>query len=142
MLKQRLFHYVEGMLLKVHLDELTSILTDLKNVDVKIDDEDLSLILLVFFHPYMGILYIRLLLEHILSIMEEIHLRLDSRELHHKAFGNGSYNQSVGLSVVNEDKERGRNRGGDKGKWSWKGKGRSRSKTKGSKGNSNDRCRH
>lgn len=45
--------------MKVHLDELTSIFTDLKNVDVMIDDEDVSLILLDSFHPHMGIFYIR-----------------------------------------------------------------------------------
>ncbi|GJR84705.1 retrovirus-related pol polyprotein from transposon TNT 1-94 [Tanacetum coccineum] len=49
LLKQRLFslRMKEGSALKDHLDALNSILMDLKNVDVKIDDEDAALILLV-----------------------------------------------------------------------------------------------
>ncbi|GJX70172.1 transposable element [Tanacetum coccineum] len=41
----------EGSALKDHLDALNSILMDLKNVDVKIDDEDAALILLVSLPP-------------------------------------------------------------------------------------------
>ena len=46
LLKQRLFslRMKEGMPLKEHLDELNSILMDLKNVEVKIEDEDAALI--------------------------------------------------------------------------------------------------
>ncbi|KAJ9552349.1 hypothetical protein OSB04_016394 [Centaurea solstitialis] len=49
LLKQRLFslRMKEGMPFKEHLDELNSILMDLKNVEVKIEDEDVALILLV-----------------------------------------------------------------------------------------------
>ena len=36
----------EGMPIKVHLDELNKILMDLKNIDVRIDEEDQALILL------------------------------------------------------------------------------------------------
>ncbi|GKA51926.1 retrovirus-related pol polyprotein from transposon TNT 1-94 [Tanacetum coccineum] len=41
----------EGSTLKDHLDALNSILMDLKNVEVKIDDEDVALILLVSLPP-------------------------------------------------------------------------------------------
>ncbi|GJR18072.1 retrovirus-related pol polyprotein from transposon TNT 1-94 [Tanacetum coccineum] len=47
LLKQRLF----SLALKDHLDALNSILTDLKNVEVKIDDEDVTLIFLVSLPP-------------------------------------------------------------------------------------------
>ena len=47
-LKQRLFtlRMKEGMPIKDHLDELNKILMDLKNIDVRIDEEDQALILL------------------------------------------------------------------------------------------------
>ncbi|GKA32116.1 retrovirus-related pol polyprotein from transposon TNT 1-94, partial [Tanacetum coccineum] len=53
LLKQRLFslRMKEGSALKDHLDSLNSILMDLKNVEVKIDDEDAALILLVSLPP-------------------------------------------------------------------------------------------
>ncbi|GJU69287.1 retrovirus-related pol polyprotein from transposon TNT 1-94 [Tanacetum coccineum] len=53
LLKQRLFslRMKEGSALKDHLDALNSILMDLKNVEVKIDNEDVALILLVSLPP-------------------------------------------------------------------------------------------
>ncbi|GJY33991.1 retrovirus-related pol polyprotein from transposon TNT 1-94 [Tanacetum coccineum] len=53
LLKQRLFslRMKEGSALKDHLDQLNSILIVLNNVEVKIDDEDAALILLVSLHP-------------------------------------------------------------------------------------------
>ncbi|GJU24648.1 transposable element [Tanacetum coccineum] len=53
LLKQRLFslRMKEGSALKDHLDALNLILMDLKNVEVKIDDEDAALILLVLLPP-------------------------------------------------------------------------------------------
>nr|GEY18995.1 hypothetical protein [Tanacetum cinerariifolium] len=53
LLKQRLFslRMKEGSTLKDHLDVLNLILMDLKNVEVKIDDEDAALILLVSLPP-------------------------------------------------------------------------------------------
>ncbi|CAM8961497.1 unnamed protein product [Rhodiola kirilowii] len=49
LLKQRLFslRMQEGTPLRDHLDQLNSILLDLRNIDVKVDDEDAALILLV-----------------------------------------------------------------------------------------------
>lgn len=51
-LKQRLFslRMKEGMQLREHLDELNFILMDLKNVEVKVEDEDAALIL---FHGHL-----------------------------------------------------------------------------------------
>ena len=47
-LKQRLFtlRMKEGTPIKEHLDELNKILMDLKNIDVRVDEEDQALILL------------------------------------------------------------------------------------------------
>jgi hypothetical protein len=49
LMKQRMFilRMQEGMSLREHLDQLNSILLDLRNIDIKIDDEDVALILLV-----------------------------------------------------------------------------------------------
>jgi len=50
LLKQRLFglRMQEGTPLRDHLDQLNTILLDLRNIEVKIEDEDAALILLVF----------------------------------------------------------------------------------------------
>jgi len=52
-LKQRLFtlRMKEGMLIKDYLDELNKILMDLKNINVRIDEEDQALILLCSLSP-------------------------------------------------------------------------------------------
>ena len=49
LLKQRLFarHMKEGTSLKDHPDQLNTLLMELRNIDVKIEDEDASLLLLV-----------------------------------------------------------------------------------------------
>ncbi|KAL6133480.1 hypothetical protein ACLB2K_065715 [Fragaria x ananassa] len=49
LLKRRLFslRMEEGTTLRDHLDQLNTILLELRNVDVKVDDEDAALILLV-----------------------------------------------------------------------------------------------
>ena len=51
--KQRLFMLCmnEGTPVKYHMDELTSIIIDLDNVDVKIEDEDQALLLLYSLPP-------------------------------------------------------------------------------------------
>ena len=52
-LKRCLFglHVKEGTSLKDHLDELNSILMELRDIDVKIEDEDASMILLASLPP-------------------------------------------------------------------------------------------
>lgn len=104
------------MLLKDHLDELNSIFMDLKNVEVKIDDEDAILILLVSLSSSYENLVNSFIVGRDTISMEEVRSSIHSRELRHKASGNGSDSQSVGLSMVNEDTQRSRNRGKDKGK--------------------------
>jgi len=49
LLKQRRFtlRMQEVMLLREHLDQLNSILLDLRNIDIKIDDDVVTLIMLV-----------------------------------------------------------------------------------------------
>ena len=52
-LKQRLFtfHMKEGMSISNHLNEFTKIVIDLKNISVKVDDEDQAFILLCSLPP-------------------------------------------------------------------------------------------
>ena len=53
LLKKRLFglRMKEGASLKEHLDELNSILMELRDIDVKMEDEDVAMILLASLPP-------------------------------------------------------------------------------------------
>ena len=53
LLKSRLYDLLleEGKPLKPHLDEFYSIVMDLQNIDVKLDDEDLAIYLLCSLAP-------------------------------------------------------------------------------------------
>ncbi|GJT21706.1 hypothetical protein Tco_0891643 [Tanacetum coccineum] len=96
LLKQRLFslRMKEGSSLKEHLDALNSILMDLKNVEVKIEYEDASLVLLVSLPSPLKVL-----------------------ELRQQASGSGGYeSQSMGLLTTSRDRGRYRfEKGKDKG---------------------------
>lgn len=48
----------EGTNMRDHLDGLNSILLELHDIDVKMDDEDLALILLAFYHHHMKTLLV------------------------------------------------------------------------------------
>lgn len=87
LLKQRLFllRMKDGMLLKDHLDELNSIFMDLKNVEVKIDDEDAILILLVSLSSSYENLVNSFIVGRDTISMEEFRSSIHSRELRHKA---------------------------------------------------------
>ena len=52
-LKERLFtlRMCEGTLIQSHLDEFNSIINDLENLDVKTDDEDKAILLIVSLPP-------------------------------------------------------------------------------------------
>ncbi|KAJ9541754.1 hypothetical protein OSB04_028260 [Centaurea solstitialis] len=128
----------EGMPLKEHLDELNSIHMDLKNVEVKIDDEDAALILLVSLPPSYENFVNSFVVGRDTITMEEVRSSLHSQELRHKASGSVSEIQSVGLSVVNGNRDRGR----EKEKVNWKSRGRSRSKTRGLGGRQREGCHY
>jgi hypothetical protein len=83
LMKQRLFalRMQEGAALKDHLDELNSILMDLKNIEVQIDDEDAALILLVSLPPSFENLVNSFCVGRDTISLEEVRSALHSREL-------------------------------------------------------------
>ncbi|GJW76791.1 retrovirus-related pol polyprotein from transposon TNT 1-94 [Tanacetum coccineum] len=107
LLKQRLFslRMKEGSALKDHLDALNSILMDLKNVEVKIDDEDAALILLVSLPPSFENFVNSFVIGKDTITLEDVRSSLHSRELRHQASGT-SESQPVGLSDMGQDRGR------------------------------------
>nr|XP_027060706.1 disease resistance protein RGA2-like [Coffea arabica] len=101
LLKQRLFglRMQEGTPLQEHLDQLNTILLELRNIDVKIEDEDTALILLVS----LSLSYENFVQSFIggkdTVTLEEVRPALHSRELRHKAADNVTDNQAAGLVV-------------------------------------------
>jgi hypothetical protein len=137
LLKQRLFalRMSEGGSLKEHLDQLNSILMDLKNLEVKIEDEDAALILLVSLPPSYENFVSSFTVGRETVTLEEVRAGLHSNELRKKASAGTSTSESsgVGLSAGHRD-ERGRSDKKGKGKW------RGRSKSRGRGPNPKDIC--
>ncbi|GJX46602.1 hypothetical protein Tco_0271792 [Tanacetum coccineum] len=108
LLKQRLFslRMKEGSALKDHLDALNSILMDLKNVEVKIDDEDAALINLVSLPPSFENFMNSFVVGKNTITLEDVRSSLHSRELRHQASGTLE-SQPVGLSATGQDREEG-----------------------------------
>ena len=101
LLKQHLFamRMQEGTQLQDHLDSLNSILLDLRNIDVKVEDEDATLILLVSLpNSYENFVQSFIGSKDTVSL-EEVRSALHSRELRHKASGSGTDDQASGLFV-------------------------------------------
>ncbi|GJW84274.1 retrovirus-related pol polyprotein from transposon TNT 1-94 [Tanacetum coccineum] len=126
----------EGSALKYHLDVLNSILMDLKNVEVKIDDEGTALILLVSLPPLFENLVNSFVVGKDTIALEDVRSILHSQELRHQASGT-SESQLVGLSATGQD--RGRNRT-QKGKGKGRYKDRSKSRPRGT--NPQDTCNY
>lgn len=82
-LKRRLFglHMKEGTSLKDHLDELSSILIELRDIDVKIEDEDATMILLASLPSSYKSFVNSLSVGKECVTMEEVKSSLYSREL-------------------------------------------------------------
>ncbi|KAJ4704584.1 Retrovirus-related Pol polyprotein from transposon TNT 1-94 [Melia azedarach] len=98
LLKQRLFslRMQEGMPLRDHLDQLSTILLELRNIDVKVEDEDAALILLVSLPlSYENFVQSFIVGKDTVSL-EEVRSSLHTRELRHKAIGTGADNQAAG----------------------------------------------
>uniref|UniRef100_A0A0D3BS43 Reverse transcriptase Ty1/copia-type domain-containing protein n=1 Tax=Brassica oleracea var. oleracea TaxID=109376 RepID=A0A0D3BS43_BRAOL len=87
LLKQRLFalRMQEGIEPRDHLDKLNSILLELRNIDVKVEDEDATLILLVSLPNSFENFVQSFIVGKDTVKLEEVRSALHSRELHHKA---------------------------------------------------------
>jgi hypothetical protein len=87
-----------------HLDDFNRIILDLKNIDIKVDDEDQALILLcslpdVFDNFFNSMLYGRDTI-----FLADFKSALNSMELRTKLNGKGSDNQAEGLFVKGRSK--------------------------------------
>ncbi|GJR51302.1 hypothetical protein Tco_1401823 [Tanacetum coccineum] len=93
LLKQRLFslRMKEGSSLKEYLDALNSLLMDLKNVEVKIEDEDAALVLLVSLPPSFISFVSSFVVGKDTITLEDVRSSLHSRELRQQASGSGGY---------------------------------------------------
>ena len=99
MLKQRLFslRMGEGTHLKDHLDQLNTILLELRNIDEKVSDEDATLILLVSLPPSYENFVQSFIVNKGSITLEEVRSALHSRELRHKGAGASAEDQASGL---------------------------------------------
>ncbi|WRX12668.1 zinc finger protein [Theobroma cacao] len=121
-MKQRLYtlKMSEGTSVNTHIDEFNRVILDLKNIDVKIEDEDLALILLCSLPPSYENFVDTILYGRDTLTFEDVRASLNSKELKKKVGGIRNENQAEGL-VVNRG--RGKEKGLDrKGKSSAKGK--------------------
>ena len=102
-LKQRLFglRMEEGTPLRDHLDQLNTNLLDLRNIEVKVEDEDAALILLVSLPPlYQNFVQSFIVGKYTMSL-EEVRSSLHSRELCYNATGTGG----AGAKAVGVDNQ-------------------------------------
>ena len=88
-----------------HLDELNSILMELHDIDVKMEDEDVAMILLASLLPSFENFVSSLTVGKECIILEEVKSSLFSRELQHKASRNGDESAS-GLIASQKDKQK------------------------------------
>nr|GEV13195.1 retrovirus-related Pol polyprotein from transposon TNT 1-94 [Tanacetum cinerariifolium] len=105
LLKQHLFslRMKEGSSLKEHLDALNTILMDLKNVEVKIKDEDAALVLLVSLpHSFESFVSLFVVGKDTITL-EDVRSSLHSRELRQQASKSGYESQSMGLSTTGRE---------------------------------------
>ena len=109
----------EGMLIFYHMNEFTKIVIDLKNISVKVDDEDQALILLCSLPPSYEHFIDTLLYGRDDISVEDVKASLNSKELKRRVLETHGEDQADGLMV------RGRTEKKESGK-----KGRARSKSK------------
>jgi hypothetical protein len=123
MLKRRLFalRMQEGTPLRDHLDQLNTILLELRNIDEEVEDEDAALILLVSLPlSYENFVQSFIVGKDTVSL-EEVRSSLHARELHHKETGTIIENRASGL-MASGGKSGGK-KGNKKNKQQWQKSG-------------------
>ena len=90
----------ESMSLKEHLDELNFVLMELHDIDVKMEDKDLTMIILAYLLPSYENFVSYLSVGKDSITLEEVKSNLYSRELRLKVSRNGDEVFVTGLSVI------------------------------------------
>ena len=105
-LKQRLYTLgmQEGMPLCDHLDDFNRIILDIKNIDIKVDDEDQALILLCSLPDAFDNFVNSMLYGRDTISLVDVKSALNSMELRTKLNSKGSDNQAEGLFVKGHSK--------------------------------------
>ncbi|WRX23839.1 GAG-pre-integrase domain - like 7 [Theobroma cacao] len=100
-MKQRLYtlKMSEGTSVNTHIDEFNRVILDLKNIDVKIEDEDLALILLCSLPQSYENFVDTMLYGRDTLTFEDVRASLNSKELKKKVGGIRNENQAEGLVV-------------------------------------------
>ena len=100
-LKQHLFslRMHEGMDLRDHLDRLNSIVLELRNIDVKVEDEDAALIMLVSLSNSFENFVQSFIVGKVTVKLEDVRSALRTRELFHKASSLETYSQASRLFI-------------------------------------------
>ncbi|WZZ72241.1 hypothetical protein YC2023_083611 [Brassica napus] len=101
LLKQRLFalRMQEGIELRDHLDKLNSILLELRNIDVKVEDEDAALIMLVSLSNSFENFMQSFIIGKNTMKLEEVRSVFHTQELRHKASNSTTDNQASRLFI-------------------------------------------
>lgn len=94
LLKQRLFnlHMQKGTLFKDHMDQLNFIILYLCNIDIKVEDEDVALILIVSFPVTDRSFMESFVVGKYSFYLDEVRSTLHTREVRHKAFDSSADN--------------------------------------------------
>ncbi|KAG6416427.1 hypothetical protein SASPL_123857 [Salvia splendens] len=114
LLKQRLFRLrmQEGMPLRDHLENLNKILLDLRNVDVKAEDDDVALILLVYLpESYENFVESFMTCKETLSL-EDVRSALHIREDRQQAMSSATENLASGYLLRVKDRRNSDRRSG------------------------------